>query len=144
MAITTQQIVNLFEHCELKYHQQDNVFILPYTTEYYLNGEGEHSLLVVFNLDEEGKRLALTIPRAFELPKEGLVRGKVLKIMMARQYTKRYIRYEFDPRDGEVCLGTDLILEDNDLAEQELALQLKFLLKEIEAIFQEIAPLLDL
>jgi hypothetical protein len=144
MAMTIGNITQALDKESLRYVKGDDSCLLIYTTEHYCNPEGKKELVVCFTLDEDGDRLNIIIPKAFSLPEETAIRGQVLKILMERQFQKRYIRYEFDPRDGEVRLGIDIILEDNQLSGNDLLMHLQFLLNEIEEIYQQVEPLLHI
>lgn len=142
--MTISNITKALDQENLRYIKKDDSCLLIYGSEHYCNPEGKKELVVCCALDEDGDRLVIFIPKAFSLPEETAIRGQVLKTMMARQYKKRYVRYEFDPRDGEVRLGIDLILEDNSLSSNDLLMHLNIALEETEAIYQQIQPLLHI
>lgn len=144
MTMTISNITQALDQANLRYIKRDNSCLLIYSTDNYCSPEGKQELVVCFALDEDGDRLNIIIPKAFSLPEETAIRGQVLKTLMARQYHKRYIRCEFDPRDGEVRLGIDIILEDNQLSGNDLLMHLGILLTEIEEIYQQVEPLLHI
>ncbi|MBE9176941.1 hypothetical protein IQ225_19310, partial [Synechocystis salina LEGE 06155] len=144
MAMTISNITKALDQEKLRYIKKDDSCLLIYETKHYCNPEGKKELVICFAIDEDGDHLIIFIPKAFSLEEETAIRGQVLKTLMARQYQKRYVRYEFDPRDGEVRLGIDLILEDNILSPDDLLTHLGILLKETESIYQEIQPLLHI
>lgn len=110
--------------------------------DHYRDRDGDPEIGIVVRLTEAGERLSIIVPYAFQLA-ENRSRGGILRQLMSRQYENRFIRYEFDPDDGEVRMIVDVILEDNQLESEAIGNLFIVLLQEAEEVYPLLESKLD-
>ena len=81
-----------------------------------VKAENVESLMIIFQLTEEGRFLQLIIPQLLSV-KDHVYKGVIFQTLLSISYQLKMIRFEYDPSDGEVRASIQLPLEDANLTE---------------------------
>ncbi len=117
MAITLDQIATYLDPLDLVYMlQPDRARILV-----ELETEFDEDLLVVIQLDEEGRFFKLFAPEVLAGVKDHPYKTAILQTMLSISWETKMLQWEYDPTDGEIRAIIEFPLEDSTLT----ALQFK-------------------
>ena len=91
---------------------------MQYGTEKYRDPQGEANVLVVIQLENEGRFLKIFVPNAFTYH-EGPYKAVVLQAALFVNFQSKMLQFEYDPRDGEIRAMVEFPLEDSSLTEEQ-------------------------
>jgi hypothetical protein len=115
MGITLDQIATYLEPSNLVYTlQSDQARILV-----ELETEFDEDLLVVIQLDEEGRFFKLFAPEVLAGVKEHPYKAAILQTMLSISWETKMLQWEYDPADGEIRAIIEFPLEDSTLTAQQ-------------------------
>lgn len=119
MATTYEQICGFLESREIHYERHEHGAILvQYRTERYLNPAGEAAVMIVIQLESDGRFIKIFVPNAFSYH-EGPYKAVVLQAALFVNFRSKMLQFEYDPRDGEIRATVEFPLEDSPLTEEQ-------------------------
>ncbi|MCT7959638.1 hypothetical protein NG799_12395 [Laspinema sp. D1] len=80
--------------------------------------ENVEQFLMVIQLQEEGEYLSVFVPELLQV-KDHVYKGVVFQTMLAIAWSVKFLRWEYDPRDGEIRASIGFALEDAALTERQ-------------------------
>lgn len=115
MGITLDQITAYLVPQGLDYQvQPDKSRVLV-----RLELESTENLLVVIQLDEEGRFFKLFAPEVLAGVKDHPHKTAILQTMLSISWETKMLQWEYDPSDGEIRAIIEFPLEDSTLTEQQ-------------------------
>jgi hypothetical protein len=115
MGITLDQIATYLVPQGLAYQvQPDKSRILV-----RLKLDSTENLLVVIQLDEEGRFFKLFAPEVLAGVKDHPHKTAILQTMLSISWETKMLQWEYDPSDGEIRAIIEFPLEDSTLTEQQ-------------------------
>lgn len=119
MATTYEKISGFLEKREIHFERHDSGAILvQYNTEHYRDPQGEANVLIVIQLENDGRFLKVFVPNAFSY-REGPYKAVVLQAALFVNFQSKMLQFEYDPRDGEIRAMVEFPLEDSALTEDQ-------------------------
>lgn len=91
MPITMEQLRELCDACDFKVHTRDDrpdQMHLWFNTDHYIDDEGDHSLLMLINIEDDGDLLTVIAPHAYNA-KDCAFRGALFNALLQLQYRNR-------------------------------------------------------
>lgn len=117
--MTQGEITGLLDEMGLKYRVHDPAsVVLTFRTDRYVNPDGDKSLLLVIQLEEDGEYFKLFAPKAMRAGGEHL--DTFLKACLMVQWETKFVQFELDTTDGEVRPMVEFALEDAVLTRRQL------------------------
>jgi hypothetical protein len=98
---------------------QDTECGLRFATESYINPEGEHSVLVICKISEDGSYLELFTPNAYD-SRNCKFKAALFASMLQVAYMTKHLQLEHDPSDGEVRFAVDIPVCDGSVTTRQL------------------------
>ncbi|WP_404790818.1 hypothetical protein [Altericista sp. CCNU0014] len=115
MGITLDQIATYLDPRDLTYQlQPEKSRIL---VRFAL--DSAEQLLVVIQLDEEGRFFKLFAPEVLAGVKEHPHKAAILQTMLSISWETKMLQWEYDPSDGEIRAIIEFPLEDSTLTAQQ-------------------------
>jgi hypothetical protein len=134
MATNISDIIEFLDDLKLVFRPKgEDALVLTYNTKVYVNAAGESSFDAVIYCREKGAYLSIEAPGAFRVPANHA--DAYLRACLRVQGIRPYVRFIFDPSDGEVRPSLGLVLEDAPLTQNQLHRCLKSLLGAIEYFY---------
>jgi hypothetical protein len=115
MGITLDQIATYLVPQGLAYQLQPDKFRILVR----LALESTENLLVVIQLDEEGRFFKLFAPEVLAGVKDHPHKTAILQTMLSISWETKMLQWEYDPSDGEIRAIIEFPLEDSTLTEQQ-------------------------
>jgi hypothetical protein len=84
-----------------------------------LQSEKDQELLVVIQLDEEGRFFKLFAPQVLAGVKDHPYKAAILQTMLSISWETKMLQWEYDPSDGEIRAIIEFPLEDAQLTSQQ-------------------------
>jgi hypothetical protein len=143
MPVTIAHIHEQLESLKLKVLSSSDPEVVAYeravifSTDSYVNPEGENKLLIVVKLSQDGEYLEVVAPSAYAV-RECKFKGAVFAAFLHFTYMTKYVQFEYDPEDGEIRLSADFPVCDGTIT----ALQLEPLLHSICATLEQFHPVI--
>ncbi len=81
--------------------------------------ETTENLLVVIQLDEEGRFFKLFAPEILAGVKDHPHKTAILQTMLSISWETKMLQWEYDPSDGEICAIIEFPIEDSTLTAQQ-------------------------
>ncbi len=115
MSATIEQLATYLEQHHLAYELQ------PHKSRILVRLEAEHGhkLLIVVQLDEEGRFFKLFAPEVIPSVKEHPHKGAILQTMLSISWETKMLQWEYDPSDGEIRAIIEFPLEDSTLTAKQ-------------------------
>jgi hypothetical protein len=115
MGTTLDQIATYLDPRDLKYQlQPEKSRILV-----RLDGEYAKNLLIVIQLDEDGRFFKLFAPEVLAGVKSHPHKTAILQTMLSISWETKMLQWEYDPSDGEIRAIIEFPLEDSTLTAQQ-------------------------
>ncbi len=127
MPITLSEIQS---HCEALGYKamvppdQDVELGLRFATRSYVNGDGDHSLLIVCRLDDDGSYLEVYAPNALNTS-NCKYKAASFACMLQLTFLTRHLQLEHDPEDGEVRFAIDFPVADGSVTQSQFEMMLR-------------------
>ena len=120
MASSLDQIEQFIANQDLRYrrNEEDEYIQLGFTTENYIDQDGDHNLLIIIRLEEDGSFLKVFTPSCYQY--SGLNKGILFQVLLMVSWKTKMIQFEYDHNDGEVRAVIEYPLEDAELTERQL------------------------
>jgi hypothetical protein len=115
MGITLDQITTYLAPQGLAYQVQPDKSRILVRVEL----ESTENLLVVIQLDEEGRFFKLFAPEVLAGVKDHPHKTAILQTMLSISWETKMLQWEYDPSDGEIRAIIEFPLEDSTLTEQQ-------------------------
>ncbi len=115
MGATLQQIAEYLDERGLPYREQSEKARLV------TRARGKHvaDLLIVIQLDEEGKFFKLFVPEVLAGVKDHPFKAAILQTMLSISWETKMLQWEYDPLDGEIRAIIEFPLEDSVLTQRQ-------------------------
>ena len=137
MATTLKEIRSNLDSLGIKYQEQDGRLGIFFTTERYRDAEGNARILLVLQLDEDGRYFSLFSLGAFRI--SGRHVDAFLRACSMVQWETKLVQFEYRADTGEVRPTVEFPLEDGTLT----ALQLKRCILGLVGLVDEYYPTLQ-
>jgi hypothetical protein len=115
MGTTLDQISSYLDPLSLTYQSQpekSRILVQVQT-------EQEEALLVVIQLDEDGRFFKLFAPEVLAGVQEHPYKAAILQTMLSISWETKMLQWEYDPFDGEIRAIVEFPLEDSVLTAQQ-------------------------
>lgn len=119
MATDYETICGFLEKRDIRFERHEGGEILVrFQAETYRNPRGEPAILIVIQLENEGRFLKIFVPHAFTYA-DGPYKAVVLQAALFVNYRSKMLQFEYDPGDGEIRAMVEFPLEDAPLTEDQ-------------------------
>lgn len=120
MATSIVEIKTFLDNQGLHYVQaNENMVALQYGTENYRDKDGDDTLTIAIELEEEGEFLKVYAPEVYNC--QGCTHQlAVFTAILAVSWKTKMIQFEYNMEDGEVRAVIEFPLEDSQLTEKQL------------------------
>lgn len=114
MATTLAQIAQYLDNRGWDYELQkaNSQIITGY------KAQNVERFFIVIQLQEEGEYLSVFVPELLQV-KDHVYKGVVFQTMLAIAWSVKFLRWEYDPRDGEIRASIGFALEDAALSDRQ-------------------------
>jgi hypothetical protein len=122
MAITLKEIIAHVESLGFKHMpglRENSEIGLRFATESYVNTDGDHSLLIVCAISDEGRYLEVFAPAAYTTA-NCKYKAAMFACMLKAAFMTKHLQLEHDPDDGEVRLAVDMPVLDGTVTADQL------------------------
>ena len=122
MAITLKEIIAHVESLGFKHMpgpRENSEICLRFATESYVNTDGDHSLLIVCAISDEGRYLEVFAPAAYTTA-NCKYKAAMFACMLKAAFMTKHLQLEHDPDDGEVRLAVDMPVLDGTVTADQL------------------------
>lgn len=122
MAITLKEIIAHVESLGFTYMpglREESEIGLRFGTDSYVDSDGDHSLLIVCALSEEGRYLEVFAPSAYTTA-NCKYKAAMFACMLQAAFMTKHLQLEHDPEDGEVRLAVDMPVADGTVTAEQL------------------------
>ena len=119
MGTTLDQISAYLDQRNLKYRKQPDKSRILIEVELEQDLERENGLLIVIQLDEDGRFFKLFAPEVLSGVQEHPYKGAILQTMLSISWETKMLQWEYDPFDGEIRAIIEFPLEDSTLTAQQ-------------------------
>jgi hypothetical protein len=117
MGITLDQLATYLDPQDVAYEvQYDKSRILM-----RLVLESGQKLLIVIQLDEDGRFFKLFAPEVLAGVKDHPHKAAILQTMLSISWETKMLQWEYDPSDGEIRAIIEFPLEDSTLTQQQFS-----------------------
>ncbi|NCJ07599.1 hypothetical protein GS597_13990 [Synechococcales cyanobacterium C] len=115
MGATLQQIAEYLDERGLPYREQ------PQKARLVTRARSKHAadLLIVIQLDEEGRFFKLFVPEVLAGVKDHPFKAAILQTMLSISWETKMLQWEYDPLDGEIRAIIEFPLEDSVLTQRQ-------------------------
>lgn len=124
MSTTLKQITDFLDNAQLDYQlaNDDSTIVLQFQPNdcvtSYRDSDGDPHIMLVIEVHEDGDLLTVVAPQAWVIT-DTSTKNAVFEAMLLCQSRFTMVRFDFDPRDGEIRLNIGLPLEDATLSEKQ-------------------------
>lgn len=119
MATNLSEIELILKEEELRYTRMDEYVRTSFSTDSYVDPDGDRSVFLVLKPEEAGEYFKLIAPNLYKLPKES-DNGAVFQALLMTSWKTKLVQYEYDELDGEVRAIVEFPLEDSPLTRRQL------------------------
>ena len=122
MAITLKEIIAHVESLGFTHMpglRENSEICLRFATESYVNTDGDHSLLIVCAISDEGRYLEVFAPAAYTTA-NCKYKAAMFACMLKAAFMTKHLQLEHDPDDGEVRLAVDMPVLDGTVTADQL------------------------
>lgn len=120
--------------------------LLHMKTDKYVDGDGDSALLIRIGYDDDSKMLRFSTPQMYwcfqDFEKTDLAKrvdkiAKVSTLLGYHQYSFKYIRYAFDPRDGELRFELDFPVKEAAIHDSQIQLHISMLVQLADHVYAD-------
>ncbi|MCG9891331.1 MAG: hypothetical protein MH252_09665 [Thermosynechococcaceae cyanobacterium MS004] len=119
MATTLDQISTYLDQYSLNYQSQPEKARILIKVSEEASEEVSEELLIVIQLDEEGRFFKLFAPEVLSGVQEHPHKSAILQTMLSISWETKMLQWEYDPSDGEIRAIIEFPLEDSILTAQQ-------------------------
>jgi hypothetical protein len=121
MPTTLEQLATLLRQANLRFHLDEDkgVILSGFATHLYQDRDGDQGVGLVLSLAEGGDLLTIAAPFCYVADNPAHHRSVQVACSLATARF-RFVRFVFDPTDGEVTLMVDHAVMDSQLTERQL------------------------
>jgi hypothetical protein len=105
-----------------------------FTTESYVDTEGDHALLVMFAVSEDGDYLEVYAPMAMDAS-SCKHKGALFGAMLHVAFMTKHVQLEYDADDGEVRFAIDLPVCDGTVTTEQVSCMTHVLVRMLEQYY---------
>ncbi|MEL6931233.1 MAG: YbjN domain-containing protein [Cyanobacteria bacterium J06600_6] len=98
-----------------------------------VKGDNVEKFAIVIQLLRDGKSLQLYTPELLKV-KNHVYKGVLFQSLLSLMWDCNSVRFEYDPRDGELRATIDLLLEDAPLTVQQFSSALSLLVEAVDSL----------
>lgn len=145
MPITIPELIAHTEELGFKIivpPDRDTDFGLRFATSSYLNPEGEHSLLLICQVADDGRYLEVFAPGALNAA-SCKYKGALFATMVQLSFMTKHLQIEHDPSDGEIRLAVDLPVVDGTVTARQLSAMIHCLIHCLEEYYPVLRHAMD-
>lgn len=134
MAISLKEIIAHVESLGFRYMpglRADSEVALRFGTESYVDTDGDHSLLLVCAVSDEGRYLEVFAPAAYTTA-NCKYKAAMFACMLQVAFMTKHLQLEHDPEDGEVRLAVDMPVVDGTVTAEQLRAMISTIILSLE------------
>ena len=123
MATNLEQVQRYLVDLELNfnYREEQEDIIVFFTTENFVNINGEKFLIVVIECADNGNLLQIFSPQLYKVP-QNANKHALFELLLLLMQDTYYVKFEYYDQRDEIRICIDLPLEDQDLTKEQLRL----------------------
>jgi len=110
---------------------------VPFTTRSYVDSDGDHSLLLIVRVDDDGQYLEIFAPNALSTA-NCRYKSALFSAMLQISLMTKHVQLEHDPADGEVRFAVDYPVCDGTVT----AMQVDRMIRALVGIIEQYYPVL--
>jgi hypothetical protein len=130
MGVTLQQIAKYLDNLDWDYELEQEADRIITGVE----AENVEELLIVVQLDEDGKFFRLFAPQVLAGVKNHPHKEAILQTMLSISWETKMLQWEYDPSDGEIRAIIEFPLEDSILTEKQFNRCLRGLFQIVDGV----------
>ena len=144
MSISIKEISYFLNTNGIEYsiREDRNDILTSFEMENYYNVENEPFLNIVIQLDEKNSILKIFSPNCYRCLEKNK-KTALFETLLNISWKNQLMRFEFDPRDGEVRASVQLAIEDSLLTERQFLRSLLELISTVDRNHHVIQKVLD-
>lgn len=119
MATSLPEIERILKEEDLRYTRMDEYVRTSFSTDNYVDPDGDKSIFLVLKPEESGEYFKLIAPNLYKLPGDS-GNAAVFKALLMTCWKTKLVQYEYDDSDGEVRAIVEFPLEDAPLTRRQL------------------------
>lgn len=119
MATNLSEIERILSEEELRYTRMDDYVRTSFSTDAYVDPDGDRSIFLVLKPEEAGEYFKLIAPNLYRLPKDA-DNGAAFQALLMTSWKTKLVQFEYDASDGEVRGIVEFPLEDSPLTRRQL------------------------
>lgn len=96
-----------------------------------VKAENIEQFVIVIQLLHDGELVRIYTPRLLNI-KDHVFKGVIFQAMLSLMWEYSLVRFEYDPRDGDICGSIDLLLQDTSLSQKQLDSALRVLIEALD------------
>lgn len=132
MAINLEQLEAYLVADGLKYRLADEGYLLTgFATRHYVGPGGRSGVAIAIRLDEDGEHVEFTAPQLYN-SRACSHPGALFETLLAITMRTKLIRFEHDPKDGEIRCSIECAVEDGSLTKRQFFRMLHCLSESID------------
>ncbi len=122
MATSVDQVAGYLDEMGLNYTRQSDspTIITGFQTQNYVNRNGDHSIMIVIAIEENGEFIKVFAPLMYSYP-QGPHTEAIMQTLLNISYLTKMLQFEFDSKDGEIRAMVEFPIEDSTLTLKQLA-----------------------
>ena len=114
MALNLEQVEQFLSARKLKYRREKNELTLAFRTQHFRDADGHAGVVVLVRIDEQGRHVEFLVSGLYR------IRGcrhpaALFQTLLEITMRTKMIRFELDPRDGEIRCAVECPIEDGTL-----------------------------
>jgi hypothetical protein len=140
MPVTIGDIRQHLAALDLRYSvspEDERELGVRFETHSYRDHDGDHSLLILCKLSDDGEYIEIFAPQAFNTS-NCRYKAALFSAMLQLSFMTKHVQFEHDPRDGEIRLAVDLPVCDGTVTLEQFSRMLFVL----TGILEEYDPVL--
>ncbi|MBB1363347.1 hypothetical protein H5125_14455 [Shewanella sp. SR44-4] len=132
-----------FADKDYKYHAQEDKqrFVLSFSTEHYLDSDGDSSLIVVLDYSEKGILRFMT-PFLYKFDLDKTQYSLIASAVAWFQFEYKFLSMSLDPDDGELRISIDIPVQDGVLHKSQVQRIMSFILQFTEDSYKKLFSLM--
>ena len=120
MPIEIEEVISFLESQQLKYNvfMESKKILTSFATRNYTNDKGEHHLIIIIALEENGEFFKIFAPKCYVYAEEEF-KKEVFQTLLMITWRSKMLTFEYDATDGEICASVEFPIEDSTLTQKQ-------------------------
>jgi hypothetical protein len=120
MPVEIEDVISFLENQQLKYNvfMESKKILTSFATRNYTNEKGEHHLIIIIALEENGEFFKIFAPKCYVYADEEF-KKEVFQTLLMITWRSKMLTFEYDATDGEICASVEFPIEDSTLTQKQ-------------------------